>query len=106
MTKNLTDAEKKRGNPEGVPLLPLRDIVVFPHMVLPLFVGREKSVLAVHAAMEGKRNIFLATQKNPGTDDPKLDEFHEHGTICRIIQLLNLPERTVKVLVEGKIGGY
>jgi len=105
MTKNLIDAEKMRGNPAGFPLLPLRDIVVFPHMVLPLFVGREKSVLAVQAAMEGKRHIFLATQKNPGTDDPKLDEFHGHGTICRIIQMLNLPDRTVKVLVEGRRRG-
>jgi len=64
----------KRGNLHRFPLLPLRDIIVFPHMVLPLFVGREKSILALQSAMSGEKNIFLATQKNAKTNDPKEDD--------------------------------
>jgi ATP-dependent Lon protease len=105
MTNTKTEDEKRRGNPIGFPLLPLRDIVVFPHMVAPLFVGREKSILALQAAMGSNRLVFLAAQKNAKTDDPSEGEIHVHGTLCRIIQLLNLPDRTVKVLVEGKRRG-
>jgi len=85
--------------------LPLRDISVFPHMVVPLFVGREKSIHALQAAMDGSRHIFLAAQKNAQTDDPGQDDIHVNGTVCRIIQLLNLPDRNVKVLVEGRRRG-
>jgi ATP-dependent Lon protease len=101
----MTEDEKRRGNPCGFPLLPLRDNVVFPHMVVPLFVGREKSILALQTAMGRNRLVFLAAQKNAKTDDPGEDEIHVHGTLCRIIQLLNLPDRTVKVLVEGRQRG-
>ena len=97
---------KKRGNPERFPLFPLRDIVIFPHMVIPLFVGREKSVLALEAAMaENDKLILLATQKNAKTEDPGQDDIYTVGTVCQIIQLLKLPDGTVKVLVEGKRRG-
>lgn len=105
MSKTTPEAEVKRGNPARFPLLPLRDISVFPHMVVPLFVGREKSIHALQAAMEGGRQIFLAAQKSAQTDDPGQDDIHVNGTVCRIIQLLNLPDRTVKVLVEGRRRG-
>ncbi|HJV64967.1 MAG TPA: endopeptidase La [Geomonas sp.] len=94
---------RKRGNPERFPLFPLRDIVIFPHMVVPLFVGREKSVQALEAAMaEHDKLILLATQKNAKTEDPAADDIYTVGTVCHIIQLLKLPDGTVKVLVEGK----
>jgi ATP-dependent Lon protease len=97
---------KKRGNPARFPLFPLRDIVIFPHMVIPLFVGREKSILALEAAMTSNNKlIFLAAQKNAKTEDPKREDIYSDGTICQIIQLLKLPDGTVKVLVEGKRRG-
>ncbi len=102
MVRKTSGDEKRRGNPTRFPLLPLRDMVVFPHMVVPLFVGREKSILALQAAMSSNRYIFLATQKNARKDDPPEEDIHVHGTLCKIIQLLHLPDRTVKVLVEGK----
>ena len=95
----------KRGKPTRFPLFPLRDMVIFPHMVVPLFVGREKSIHALEAAMNGNKYIFLATQKNAKVEDPKQDEIYSTGTICHIIQLLKLPDGTVKVLVEGKKRG-
>lgn len=95
MPKIKTEDDNKRGNPIGFPLLPLRDIVVFPHMVVPLFVGREKSIRALQAAMDCNRLVLLAAQKNAKTDDPREDEIHVQGTLCRIVQLLNLPDRTV-----------
>jgi ATP-dependent Lon protease len=99
-------ARKKRGIPERFPLFPLRDIVIFPHMVIPLFVGREKSVLALEAAMaENDKLILLATQKNAKTEDPGAEDIYTVGTVCQIIQLLKLPDGTVKVLVEGKRRG-
>ncbi len=85
-----------------VPLLPLRDIVVFPHMVVPLFVGREKSIAALEEAMNKEKDILLAAQINPKTNDPKPDDIYKMGTLASIIQLLRLPDGTVKVLVEGK----
>lgn len=85
-----------------VPLLPLRDIVVFPHMVVPLFVGREKSIAALEAAMEGEKEILLAAQKRAKTNEPGVEDIFATGTIGTIIQLLRLPDGTVKVLVEGK----
>jgi ATP-dependent Lon protease len=85
-----------------VPLLPLRDIVVFPYMVVPLFVGREKSVRALERAMAGDRTLLLAAQKDAKSDDPGRDEIYEVGTLGSIMQLVRLPDGTVKVLVEGK----
>ncbi len=84
------------------PLLPLRDIVVFPGMVVPLFVGREKSVSALEAAMAGDKDIFLLAQLDPGCDDPDRDDLYETGVIATVLQLLKLPDGTVRVLVEGK----
>lgn len=85
-----------------IPLLPLRDIVVFPHMVVPLFVGREKSIAALEEAMNKEKDILLAAQVNPKTNDPSPKDIYEIGTLASIIQLLRLPDGTVKVLVEGK----
>ena len=84
------------------PLLPLRDIVVFPGMVVPLFVGREKSVAALEAAMSGDKDIFLLAQLDPGCDDPDRDDLYETGVIASVLQLLKLPDGTVRVLVEGR----
>jgi ATP-dependent Lon protease len=85
-----------------VPLLPLRDIVVFPHMVVPLFVGREKSISALEEAVAKEKDILLSAQVNAKTNDPKPDDIFPIGTLAAIIQLLRLPDGTVKVLVEGK----
>jgi ATP-dependent Lon protease len=83
------------------PVLPLRDIVVFPHMIVPLFVGREKSIKALEEVMGAERQILLATQKNAADDDPSPDAIYEIGTLANVLQLLKLPDGTVKVLVEG-----
>ena len=83
------------------PLLPLRDIVVFPGMVVPLFVGRDKSVAALEAAMEGSKDIFLLAQLDPGCDDPAREDLYNVGVVARVLQLLKLPDGTVRVLVEG-----
>lgn len=83
------------------PLLPLRDVVVFPQMVLPLFVGRERSISALEAAMADGKKVFLAAQKDAGTDDPAFDDLYSIGTVATILQLLKLPDGTVKVLIEG-----
>ncbi len=85
-----------------LPVLPLRDIVVFPHMVVPLFVGREKSVKALDEIMKGEKQILLATQKNSVDDDPSPDAIYPTGVLASVLQLLKLPDGTVKVLVEGK----
>src|ERR1700722_4059237 len=85
-----------------VPLLPLRDIIVFPHMVSQLFVGRERSINALDAAMEREKDIFLAAQKNAKTNEPTPDVISQTGTLGPVMQLLRLPDGTVKVLVEGK----
>ncbi len=84
-----------------LPLLPLRDVVVFPHMVIPLFVGRPKSIKALEAAMEAGRQIMLVAQKAAGKDEPKSDDMFEVGCVSSILQMLKLPDGTVKVLVEG-----
>jgi ATP-dependent Lon protease len=99
------DSGSKRGDLARFPLLPLRDIVIFPYMVVPLFVGREKSIMALEASMNSNRMIFLATQNDAKTEDPKAEEISRAGTVCQIIQLLKLPDGTVKVLVEGKRRG-
>ena len=88
-----------------IPLLPLRDVVVFPHMIVPLFVGRGKSIAALEAAMKYEKGIFMVAQKNAKKDDPAQDDIYQVGTIGIIIQLLRLPDGTVKVLVEGKARG-
>jgi len=85
-----------------IPVLPLRDIVVFPHMVVPLFVGRDKSVRALDEVMRGDKQILLATQKNSADDEPQPDAIYETGVLATVLQLLKLPDGTVKVLVEGK----
>ena len=84
-----------------LPILPLRDVVVFPHMVIPLFVGREKSVKALEFAMQADKRILLVAQRGPDIDDPKSDELYSIGTVASILQLLRLPDGTIKVLVEG-----
>jgi ATP-dependent Lon protease len=86
---------------KGVPVLPLRDVVVYPHMVIPLFVGREKSILALDEAMETGKQILLVAQKKADVDEPTLDDIYSIGTLATILQLLKLPDGTVKVLVEG-----
>jgi ATP-dependent Lon protease len=88
-----------------IPLLPLRDVVVFPHMIVPLFVGREKSIAALESAMKDEKSIFMVAQKNAKKDDPSQEDIYLIGTIGIIIQLLRLPDGTVKVLVEGKMRG-
>jgi ATP-dependent Lon protease len=87
---------------DALPVLPLRDVVVYPHMVIPLFVGRDKSMRALEHAMEGERQILLVAQKSPDIDDPAADDLHEIGTLAGVLQLLKLPDGTVKVLVEGQ----
>ncbi len=89
-------------HPRQLPLLPLRDIIVFPHMVVPLFVGREKSIRALEEAMKGSKEVLLSAQKRAKTNDPRPDDIFWTGTVGTIIQLLRLPDGTVKVLVEGK----
>jgi ATP-dependent Lon protease len=89
------------GAPVAVPVLPLRDVVVYPHMVIPLFVGREKSIHALDAAMRADKRIMLVAQRQADVDDPKLDDLHRFGTVASILQMLKLPDGTVKVLVEG-----
>ncbi|MEM1022448.1 MAG: endopeptidase La [Myxococcota bacterium] len=87
---------------DSLPLLPLRDIIVFPHQVVPLFVGREKSIAALEEAMSGDKAILLAAQREAKTNEPRPDEIHAVGTVADVVQLLRLPDGTVKVLVEGK----
>src|SRR6478736_4365160 len=89
------------GESHSYPVLPLRDIVVFPHMIVPLFVGREKSIRALEEVMKNDALILLATQKNASDDDPSPDSIYEVGTLASVLQLLKLPDGTVKVLVEG-----
>src|SRR3984893_16230612 len=90
------------GKRRGVAVLSLRDIIVFPHMVSQLFVGRERSINALDAAMARDKDIFLAAQKNAKTNEPTPDDIFQVGTLGTVMQLLRLPDGTVKVLVEGK----
>jgi len=96
-TSNLVE-----GQTTVMPVLPLRDVVVYPHMVIPLFVGREKSIKALEAAMEEDKQILLVAQKSAGQDDPEIEDIYRIGTVSSILQLLKLPDGTVKVLVEGQ----
>jgi ATP-dependent Lon protease len=102
MPKSRGPGEVDRRNIVTVPMLPLRDIVIFPHMVVPLFIGRERSIHALEYAMGQEKNILLCTQKDPRKDEPRESEVHKFGTLASILQLLRLPDGTVKVLVEGK----
>ncbi|AND68264.1 peptidase [Dyella thiooxydans] len=105
MAKNASTAPVTTGTPaslDALPVLPLRDVVVYPHMVIPLFVGRDKSMRALERAMEGERQILLVAQKSPDIDDPEIADLHEVGTLAGVLQLLKLPDGTVKVLVEGQ----
>ncbi len=99
--KKTKDKPEKSGGKELYPVLPLRDIVVFPYMIVPLFVGREKSIAALEEVMRADKQILLAAQKNAGDDDPATDAIYEIGTLASVLQLLKLPDGTVKVLVEG-----
>jgi ATP-dependent Lon protease len=92
---------REKGSRETYPVLPLRDIVVFPYMIVPLFVGREKSINALEEVMRADKQILLAAQKNAGDDDPAPDAIYQMGTLASVLQLLKLPDGTVKVLVEG-----
>ena len=101
----MTENPRPIGVPSGentFPVLPLRDIVVFPHMIVPLFVGREKSISALEEVMRADKQILLATQKDAGDDDPSPEAIFEIGTLASVLQLLKLPDGTVKVLVEGR----
>jgi len=89
------------GETRAYPVLPLRDIVVFPHMIVPLFVGRKKSIGALEEVMRSDTFILLTTQKNASDDDPATEAIYEVGTVASVLQLLKLPDGTVKVLVEG-----
>jgi ATP-dependent Lon protease len=95
-TMNMTEQKP------SLPLLPLRDVVVFPHMVVPLFVGRAKSVNSLSNAMNLDKKILLVTQKNAGVDSPSEQDIYGVGTVGAVLQLLKLPDGTVKALVEGK----
>jgi ATP-dependent Lon protease len=88
-------------NNQLIPVLPLRDVVVYPHMVIPLFVGREKSILALEAAMSDNKKILLLAQNNAEDDDPAAKDLYQIGTLSTILQMLKLPDGTIKVLVEG-----
>ena len=101
MEHNENTPEENSDATTVVPVLPLRDVVVYPHMVIPLFVGREKSIRALEAAMDDDKRILLVAQKSAEVDDPHVDDIHELGTLSIILQLLKLPDGTVKVLVEG-----
>src|SRR6185503_3618675 len=87
---------------QKLPLLPLRDLIIFPHMMMPLFVGREKSINALENAMSQQSDIILVAQRDAKNNNPEPKEIYEIGTIGTIVQLLRLPDGTVKVLVEGK----
>jgi len=95
------DKAKPSAHGDVMAVLPLRDIVVFPHMIVPLFVGREKSVRALEAVMKDDKQILLVAQKNASQDDPSVEDIYRIGTVSTILQLLKLPDGTVKVLVEG-----
>ena len=97
----MTQFQHNPAETRTLPMLPLRDVVVYPHMVLPLFVGRPKSIAALNAAIDQDGPVFLLAQKNPANEDPGTDDLHAIGTLANILQVLKLPDGTVKVLVEG-----
>ncbi len=93
---------KETNKINNIPVLPLRNIVVFPNMIVPLFVGRDKSINALEKVMDKDQELLFLTQKNSEVDDPEKDDLYKIGTRGKILQLLKLPDGTVKVLVEGK----
>ena len=97
----MSEYESPTENSQILPVLPLRDIVVFPHMIVPLFVGREKSVRALEEVMAKDKQIMLVAQREASVDDPQPADTYEIGTVATVMQLLKLPDGTVKVLVEG-----
>ncbi len=101
MSKDETTTEQPVTAPDTLPVLPLRDVVVYPHMVIPLFVGRDKSIVALEQAMQVNKQILLLAQKQADVDEPKPKDLYDVGTVATILQLLKLPDGTVKVLVEG-----
>jgi len=103
MTERAKDFPSEFPKAETFPVLPLRDIVIFPHMVTPLFVGRPRSINALEWAMEHDKLVLLVTQRDPKTDDPLADELYDLGTLGKVVQMLKLPDGTVKVLVEGGV---
>src|SRR6476620_203732 len=100
--KDKKDDKEQTGGPARVPLLPLRDIIVFPHMVVPLFVGRQRSIKALEEATQKQSLIFLSSQKDAKTNDPTEEDIYKIGTLGAVVQMLKLPDGTVKVLIEGK----
>jgi len=100
--KDKKDDKEQTGGPARVPLLPLRDIIVFPHMVVPLFVGRQRSIKALEEATQKQSLIFLSSQKDAKTNDPSEEDIYKIGTLGSVVQMLKLPDGTVKVLIEGK----
>ncbi|KTD73026.1 endopeptidase La [Legionella tucsonensis] len=102
MSTEIKETSNETENLSNIPVLPLRDVVVYPHMVIPLFVGRGKSIKALEAAMVDSKQIFLVAQKKPSNDDPTAADIFQIGTLSSVLQLLKLPDGTVKVLVEGE----
>ena len=96
---DLAEHDPSVQEPLDLPVLPLRDVVVFPHMVIPLFVGRDKSIRALDMAMEADKRILLVAQQSAETDDPGAGDLHAIGTLAQVLQLLKLPDGTIKVLV-------
>src|SRR3982751_6629585 len=94
-------ANKSENKLLGIPVLPLRDVIVYPYMVVPLFVGRERSIKALEVAMAADKQILLVTQKNASEDQPSETSIYDVGTLATVLQLLKLPDGTVKVLIEG-----
>jgi ATP-dependent Lon protease len=101
MTDKPIKTQKTNADPVDLPVLPLRDVVVFPHMVIPLFVGREKSVRALESAMADNKKILLVAQRSPDVDEPAVADLYTIGTIASVLQLLKLPDGTIKVRVVG-----
>ncbi|HQR61178.1 MAG TPA: LON peptidase substrate-binding domain-containing protein, partial [Methylophilaceae bacterium] len=101
MTENVLPTLTPDQDSSLIPLLPLRDVVVYPHLVIPLFVGRAKSVKALEIASEQNKQILLVAQKSPNNDEPDASDLYQIGTVATVLQMLKLPDGTVKVLVEG-----
>jgi ATP-dependent Lon protease len=99
--KQMTQAQGNKGDLRKLPMMPIRDMVIFPHMMTPFVVGRESSVRALEEALTGDRKIFLATQHDARTDEPRAEDIYKVGTIGNIVQSVKMPDGNIKVLVEG-----
>src|ERR1700684_4600780 len=97
----MTTSQREKNEPRKLPMMPIRDMVIFPHMVTPFVVGRESSVRSLEEALTGDRKIFLATQHDASIDEPKAKEIYQVGAICNIVQSVKMPDGNIKVLVEG-----